>query len=52
MRRNPDQLRTSKNGKPLTEEQLGGLIGDEDVYYVDVVECTFEPRTRPTFFAR
>ena len=43
MSRNPDQLRTSENGEPFTQEQLSGLIGDEDVYYVDCVSCTFEP---------
>ena len=44
MRRNRDQLRTSKHGKPLTEEQLDGLIGDEDLLYVDCVPCTFEKK--------
>ena len=43
MRRNPDQLRTSKHGEPFTEEQLRGPIGDEKKLYVDVVKCTFEP---------
>ena len=43
MGRNPDQLRTSRDGKPFTEEQLRGLISGEDLFYIDVVPCTFEP---------